>query len=244
MAANISQGDLIKKSWEMVKGDLVFFIVGFLVTFLVGYVTLGILMGPLMVGFVMAIFKKMNIQARLQSGFMAVAAIVLMVGGGGYFALNSVAQSIQEIGEISPVVDVAADMRSSINESLQGLQGIETAQQIPAVEDQWASMTALMSRFDTLYRAAIDGGSIHGSTVVAVADEEVIALFNDAFGQFEDSFQPAAQGLYDVAKERLITQSALENAELGSDSYWELDASLMALDGRMGGELVHRLACR
>lgn len=60
MAANISQGDLIKKSWEMVKGDLVFFIVGFLVTFLVGYITLGILMGPLMVGFVMAIFKKMN----------------------------------------------------------------------------------------------------------------------------------------------------------------------------------------
>lgn len=58
MAVQISQGDLIKKSWEMVKSDWMFFIVGFLVTFLVGYISLGILMGPLMVGFVMAINKK------------------------------------------------------------------------------------------------------------------------------------------------------------------------------------------
>jgi uncharacterized membrane protein len=60
MAAQMTIGELVKKSWEIVKGDLAFYIVGIILVTVAGQFTGGLLMGPLMVGFIMGAQKKMK----------------------------------------------------------------------------------------------------------------------------------------------------------------------------------------
>ncbi len=52
--------DLVKESWALVKSDIAFFALGLLIAECVGSFTGGILTPALMVGYIMAIMKKMN----------------------------------------------------------------------------------------------------------------------------------------------------------------------------------------
>jgi uncharacterized membrane protein len=60
MAAQMALGELIKKSWEVVKSDWMFYIVGFILVYIASMFTGGILAGPCIVGFIMGTNKKMK----------------------------------------------------------------------------------------------------------------------------------------------------------------------------------------
>lgn len=55
---NLDAIEVMKESWEIFKTDLPLYVIAGLIVVIVGSVTLGILMGPLMVGFIQLINKR------------------------------------------------------------------------------------------------------------------------------------------------------------------------------------------
>ncbi len=175
-------------------------------------------------------FNNFKIQAKLQAGFLAVAAIVLLTGGAGYFGMASVDTRIVQIQEATPLVDAAWEMKMCVAEDLQTVKKMVGAESMATLDEGQGAFAECDDRFSMFYTATMEGGETDQGEVFAATDPEIRSQLEEARRFHDETFEPAIRGIYDLAKERMGTQQALENAELGSDAYWSLDSRLMEID--------------
>ena len=168
--------------------------------------------------------KKSGIRVKLLGAFLAVAALVGVMGVVGFVNVRSLDSAIGDIRQASPMVEGALTMEMAVSSDMSLVAEMAQASSEEELSATWErhleNREALQSQRDAILseeRAKTGrdggGGGLEGE-VQAVAST------------YQSQLAPKLQALHEASEEGLQLSSALQNADLGSEVYEEIWADV------------------
>ncbi len=174
---------------------------------------------------------RSSIRGRLMGTFLGVAALVAVMGVVGFLNVRSLNSAIQDIRKASPLKDGATEMKAALSSDVALIGEIVQGSTQASIDAGWAAHEANAGAFHSAMEKAM-GETSQGDGPAAGAGEgdEVHAGVQQADRFYREEFLPKMEEFKGKAQESALMVSALENAELGSERYDQIWASVEAAD--------------
>ncbi len=192
----------------------------------------------------LAFLDRYNIRTKLLAAFMAVAVLVAVMGGVGFWNVRSLNSAINDIRTASPLAQGAMKLEVAVAEDMALIREMAQAFNQGAVEKNWAAHQENIENFNTIQAQMLgqesregladaensgagDGAAARGSLT---HDDALVGRVQEVGRLYRDRLLPAMTAYHEKAAESLRMTSALQNAELGSARYDEIWSSVETLD--------------
>ena len=158
----------------------------------------------------MLTLKDWTIGSKLIGGFLAVMAVLVIVGGQGYRNILDMSGKTQEIIEAAPLVDAAMEMNIAVARDMQMIMELLAAEDRAALDEVWSEHEGLIEDFNNFGQAILNGGTVEGIRFYATRDQGMQQIVHRARAFHADRFQPAIQKVYDLSVQLFQLQQELE----------------------------------
>ena len=171
------------------------------------------------------ISNRQSIRTKLLGAFLAVAALVGVMGGVGFMNVRSLDSAIGDIRAASPLVQGAIDMELAVSADLALVGEMAQAFTRSEADAAWEGHPANVESFQRVRDQILGEGSDEEG-----GESDLRTLVRGIDGFYESEFLVRLDGFQGKIQEGLVLEEALQGAALGSDRYDEIWASVEALD--------------
>ncbi|MGL1903001.1 MAG: methyl-accepting chemotaxis protein [Fibrobacterales bacterium] len=171
-------------------------------------------------------FKSKSLKAKLLTGFLTIAGVVLIVGLLGLYSVNNMESTSREIIEASPLMDAAMEMKISVARDMQMIMELLASSNIEDLEGVWKEHEELVVDFDTFADAILKGAVIDNETFYSAKNTRLKEIVNEADRFHNSEFQPRIKGIYEIMKSKLsgaenVDEKKLQELDAGADETGE-----------------------
>ena len=146
----------------------------------------------------MAIKGNMKLGTKLMTAFLVIAAVVLIVGGLGYFNVKGMGSKTVQVMHATPLVDAAMEMKLAVAVDRQLVMELLVADNQADLDEVWKEHKRQVEHFDTFADAILEGAETSEGTIYASEDAELRDIVKRADVFHNEEFQPRMQKIYDL----------------------------------------------
>ncbi|MEO5334686.1 MAG: methyl-accepting chemotaxis protein [Magnetococcus sp. YQC-5] len=182
-----------------------------------------------------------KIGTKLIGGFLTIVAVLVIVGGLGYFNIQAMHHKTKEITEVTPLIDASMQMNLSVARDMQMIMELLAAEDKKSLTDLWKEHEDLVHQFDTFGSAIVNGATVEGTRFYATKDDRLKEIANKATLFHTEKFRPAVRKIYDLSMSIFDMKSDLEAAMRSMESGYE---KIVARSGSVEKSIKNTIATR
>ncbi|MEN8258512.1 MAG: methyl-accepting chemotaxis protein [Thermodesulfobacteriota bacterium] len=179
----------------------------------------------------------MNLKQRLSLGFTLVVLVPMLVLFSSFYNIRMVDHDVEEIAQVSPLVDAAMEMKLAVTMDMQILMEMLAATSKADLDSRWQEHLAAVSAFDNFAGAILNGAGSEEGTIYAAQDEHLRQIVIEADEHHNKEFTPKIKEIYEIVAWRLAG-SAIDQARLNRLDHEADEIGVQVLDNLGGVEEI------
>jgi methyl-accepting chemotaxis protein len=166
---------------------------------------------------------NLSLRWKLLTGFMAVVAVLIVVGGLGWWHVGNMKQAAVTVRHTLPLADAAMEMNLSLTHNQVLIMEMIESSNKSETEEVWAEVESHAKSFDLYKEAMLNGADTSMGHIWATSDAELQAKVNEAGDIHNKVFIPGIRNAYEYINNRhVLEQNNKNQLKVFDESYAKL----------------------